>query len=100
MVNLDALGRGGSDLIARGTDRLVDLLLRASDNSGIPAREGQTKYHPYQSAFAASSVTVGWSDDGIPPTQDTADKISASKLGEAGQAINLALITLGREYDY
>lgn len=100
VVNLDGLGRGGSDLITRGTGRLVNLLLRASDNSGIPARVGQAKYHPYQSAFAASSVTVGWSDDGIPPTQDTADKISAAKLGEAGQAINLALITLGREYDY
>jgi hypothetical protein len=83
-----------------GTGRLVSLLRRASDNSGVPTKVGQANYHPYQSAFAASSVTVGWSDDGTPPTKDTADKISATKLGEAGQAINLALITLGREYDY
>jgi hypothetical protein len=43
---------------------------------------------------------VGWQDDGSPAAQDTLDRISATKLGEAGQSINLMLITLCREYEY
>jgi ABC-type dipeptide/oligopeptide/nickel transport system permease subunit len=100
VVNLNGLGRGSSDLVVSGNGTLVDLLLRAADSSGVSARGGQTRYHPYQRAFRAPSVTIGWGDDGSVPTQDTVDKISVSQLGEAGEAVNLALITLGREYDY
>ncbi len=100
VVNLNGLGRGGSDLIVSGDSRLVDLFLRAADSSGVPATEGDTLDYPYQTAFRARDLAVNWRLDGIPPSEDTTDKISISKLGEAGQAINLALITLGREYDY
>jgi hypothetical protein len=58
------------------------------------------RFHYYQSAFTAPTVTVGWSDDGLTPADDTMDRISATKLGEAGQMVNLALITLSREYEY
>jgi len=100
VVNLTGLGRGGSDLVVRGDSKLVDLFLRAADSSGVPAIEGETVQYPYQSAFTTRNLAVNWRIDGIPPAEDTIDRISISKLGEAGQAINLALITLGREYDY
>jgi ABC-type dipeptide/oligopeptide/nickel transport system permease subunit len=100
VVNLDGLGRGNDDLVVSGDRTLVELLLRVADSSGVSAREGKTVYHPYQTAFGAPTVTVGWSDDATPPTEDTVDRINISQLGEGGQAINLALITLGREHDY
>jgi len=100
VVNLDGLGRGSNELLIGGDAKLVDLLLRSAESNGIPAREGDISHYPYQNAFKAPTVTVGWSDDGIPPQEDTVDRISVSQLGAAGQAINLALITLSREYEY
>jgi len=100
VINLNELGRGGEQLLVHGNAKLVDLVLRSAESTGVSAKEGKTKQHPYQIAFAAPMVTVGWDNNAIPPTQDTADRISASKLGEAGQVINLALITLSREYEY
>ena len=100
VINLNELGRGGEQLLVHGNAKLVDLVLRSAESTGVSAKEGKIKQHPYQIAFAAPMVTVGWDNNAIPPTQDTADRISASKLGEAGQVINLALITLSREYEY
>jgi len=100
VVNLNGLGRGGSELCVRGDARLADLVLRSAESDGIVGREGATPLHAYQSAFSAPTVTVGWRDEGLLPAQDTPDQISATKLSDAGQAINLALITLAREYEY
>lgn len=100
VVNLDGLGRGGSEWIVSGDAKLVDLFLRTAESTGIPARANTTRYHPYYTAFSAPMVTVGWSDDGLPATEDTLDRINPAQLSAAGQAINLALITLGREYEY
>ncbi len=100
VINLDGLGRGGNELRVSGDAKLADLLLRTADSNGVPAREGATGHHPYQNAFRAQNLTVGWADDGLPPTEDTIDNINVAQLSVAGQAINLALITLGREYDY
>ena len=100
VMNLDGLGRGGEKLLAAGSSELVDLLLRSALSSGVSAEQGETRYFPYQRAFTEAELTIGWSDAFLPPRRDTADTISASKLAQAGQAINLALITISREYDY
>ena len=100
VINLDGLGRGGEKLLAAGSSELVDLLLRSAQSSGVSAEQGETRYFPYQRAFTEAELTIGWSDAFLPSSQDTVDTISASKLAEAGQAINLALITISREYDY
>ncbi len=100
VINLDRLGRGGSELVAGGDAKLVNLLLRTADSSGIPARTDGTRTHAYQTAFRAPYLTVQWSDDGLSPAQDVLDNINIDQLGVAGQAINLALITVGREYEY
>jgi len=100
VVNLNGLGRG-TELIADGNPRLLDLLLRSAEASGLPARQGSLRSYPYQSAFRADAVTVGLSDSDPPvPMDDTAELVEPEQLGRAGQAINLALITLSREYDY
>ncbi|MBM4430811.1 MAG: M28 family peptidase, partial [Chloroflexi bacterium] len=100
VVNLDGLGGEGSELLISGGSKLTDLLLRCAESSGVAARVGQATNRPYHSAFRAEQVTVGWSDDSLQPAEDTWDKINAAQLGAAGQVINLALITMGREYDY
>ncbi len=100
VVNLDRLGRGGSDLVAGGNANLVSLLLRTADSNGIPARTDGTKTYAYQTAFRAPQLTVQWSDDGLTPAEDVLENISFDQLAAAGQTINLALITVGREYDY
>jgi ABC-type dipeptide/oligopeptide/nickel transport system permease subunit len=100
VVNLDRLGRGGSELIAGGDANLVNLLLRTADSNGIPARTDGTRRHAYQTAFQAPQLTVQWSDDGLSPAEDVLENINFDQLGAAGQAINLALITVGREYEY
>jgi hypothetical protein len=100
VVNLDGLGRGGSTLAASGSADLLDLVQRAGDSNGITVRQGQSHNRPYHQAFAAPLVIIGWSEDHTPATEDTVDTLSEVKLDGAGQTINLALITLAREYDY
>jgi hypothetical protein len=100
VINLDGLARGGNELRVQGDAQLVDLLLRSAEASSVPAGEGQIERWPYQRAFAAPTVTIGWADSQIPVREDTAELLDAGKLGQAGQAINLMLITASREYDY
>nr|MBC7244761.1 M28 family peptidase [Chloroflexota bacterium] len=100
VVNLDGLGRGGSELIVSGDEKLTELFLRTAESSGIPAKSNTMRYHPYYTAFSAPMVAIGWSDDGLPASEDTFDHINPSQLNAAGQAVNLALITLSREYEY
>lgn len=100
VVNLDGLGRGGPELAVDGDASLIDLFGRAGDSSGVTVRQGLTPDHSYYRAFEAPAVTVGWSDDHTLPTEDNANSLSEAQLGSAGQTVNLALITLSREYDY
>jgi len=100
VINLNGLGRGGKDLLAEGNAELVDLMLRSAEATGLSARQGGTRSFPYQRAFTEPTLTIGWSDSFLPPERDSADTMSASRLAQAGQAINLTLITISREYDY
>lgn len=100
VVNLDGLGRGGSELCISGDEKLAELFMRTAESSGIPVRTNTMRYHPYYTAFSAPMVAMGWSDDGLSASKDTFEHISPSKLNAAGQAVNLALITLSREYEY
>jgi peptide/nickel transport system permease protein len=100
VVNLDRLAQGGDELIISGERDLVDLMLRTAGANGIPAQEGATRSLPYQSAFLAPTLNVAWNGNGRPSVDDTLENVDADKLALAGQAINLALITVGREYDY
>jgi ABC-type dipeptide/oligopeptide/nickel transport system permease subunit len=100
VINLDGLARGGNELWVQGDAQLVDLLLRSAEASGVPAVEGEIERWAYQRAFAAPTVTISWADSQIPVREDTAELLDAGKLGQAGQAINLMLITASREYDY
>jgi hypothetical protein len=100
VFNLDRLGGGGDELLVSGDRDLVGLLLRTAGGSGVPAREGAARQYRYQSAFRAPSLTVGWSENGLRSSKDTIHNVVVDKLAAAGQAVNLALITVGREYDY
>jgi ABC-type dipeptide/oligopeptide/nickel transport system permease subunit len=100
VMNLDGLGRGGPDLAVRGDSALIDLVQRAGDSSGVTVKQGLIHDRPYYHAFDGPAVTVAWSDDRTPPTEDTVNTLSEAQLGSAGQTLNLALITLAREYAY
>jgi ABC-type dipeptide/oligopeptide/nickel transport system permease subunit len=100
VINLDGVGRGGDALWVQGDPQLVDLLLRSAEASGFSAREGQVVRWPYERAFRAPTASIGRSGGPIPVREDTVEMLDAGKLSQAGQAINLMLITASREYDY
>jgi len=100
VVNLDGLARGNGSLLVQGDDRLTDLVLRSAESAGTPASTGNLRRHPYESAFQAPTISVGWAGDPASLEQDTFESLDPIRLGDAGQVINLALITLSREYDY
>ncbi len=100
VVNLDGLARGAGNLLVQGDARLADLVLRSAESSGTRAAAGSLTCHPYETAFQVPTVSVGWAGSQTPPLQDTFDTLNPDRLGEAGQVVNLALITLSREYAY
>ena len=100
VINLNGLGRGDGALAFQGDSRLVELLTRCAESRGVGVGTGRLRLHSYQTAFAAPTITVGWGDDQTPLAGDTRESLSAAKLADAGQVVNLALITLSREYSY
>jgi len=100
VVNLGPLGQGSEELYLQGDRELRELFRRTAEGNSLPATEGRVTAHAYQQAFPEASIAVGWRDAGLEPHEDTFDRINADQIQAAGQAINLALITLGREYEY
>ena len=100
VVNLNGLARGAGNLLVQGDAHLTDLMLRSAESGGTQAAAGNLRRHPYEAAFQAPTISIGWANGQTPPEQDTFDTLSAARLGEAGQVINLTLITLSREYAY
>ena len=100
VVNLNGLARGAGNLLVQGDAHLTDLMMRSAESGGTHAAAGNLRRHPYEAAFQAPTISIGWANGQTPPEQDTFDTLSAARLGEAGQVINLTLITLSREYAY
>ncbi|MBC7250284.1 MAG: M28 family peptidase [Anaerolineae bacterium] len=103
VFQLDRLGRGGGALLVDGDRNLIDLLRRSADTVGVTVAEEGGARLPYQNLWERRASTLLLSRE-RPATSylldDTADKLDLVGMSKAGQAINLALITIGREVHY
>jgi hypothetical protein len=100
VVNLGPLGDGANTLLVHGDRRLSELFVRTARDTGLPVDDGSPAIHSYQTAFSEPYVVVGWAPGEPSHVTDGLEAIDVDKLQAAGQAVNLALITLGREYDF
>lgn len=114
VVDLRGLGRGTGDrlsIVASGSRRLADLLEEAGRRMGVDtARTGENvdlstvfqERNLNAEGQPAPQVGVTW--EGWEATSrmeaDTLSSVSADTMEEAGQAIGLALMTIGRETNY
>jgi len=100
VINLAGLAGGGDQLLVAGQQDLQDLFLRSAQGS-IPATAEQGLVpRSYQTAFGDAFVSLGWDPSALTLADDTFSNLDLGKLSVAGQALNLALITLAREYAY
>lgn len=98
--NLTRLGAGGDSLeISASPQRVADLLERSAGSLAIDVRRGDPQNHRYQQILAdrIPMIVVQRSDSAVERRDDTLDRLSAGKLQEAGEAINLALIVVSRD---
>jgi hypothetical protein len=113
IVHLRGLGAGGDTLTlsAEGSRRLLKLFEDAAGRAGVRARpardpvdisivfEEKSRREGGQEAPEITVSWEGWEDTSRLPT-DTVDTLSAEKLEQAGRALTLALMALGRELEY
>jgi ABC-type dipeptide/oligopeptide/nickel transport system permease subunit len=103
-IYLYGLGRGGSALtVSSASAELTDLIQRSGEALGVEVRMGDGPHLPGLPAFTGRcpSVALSWEGaDDVAAPDDTLAGVDAAKLSQAGQMVNLALITLGREASY
>jgi len=103
VFQLDRPGRGGEALLVGGNRELTDLLTRSAAVVGIKVTPGAGARLPYQELWGRRAPTLIVSRE-RPETvyllDDTVEKIDSAGLVKAGQAIDLALITISREVHY
>lgn len=114
VVDLRGLGAGdGGGLVisSGGSMRLADLLERSANRMGVRSRRGGESVdisivfeEKSRQARGQEAPKVGLSWDGWKATScrpdDTVASLSADNLEEAGRVVTLALMTLGREFQY
>jgi hypothetical protein len=111
VVYLRGLGYGSEPVLeisARGSQRLLHLFEEAARRVGVRTQRAADRLNidvvfdegdAFDSADEAPNITlsrVGWEETSMRPS-DTLDLISAQSLEEAGEALTLALMVMGRE---
>jgi peptide/nickel transport system permease protein len=114
VVTLRGLGQGTEpvlDLSAGGSQRLLNVFEDAAQSMGVRTRRGGERLDmtlvfeegsAMDSASEAPNITlstVGFEETSHRPS-DTLESISKERLEDAGEAIALALMVMGREEDY
>ncbi len=114
VVDLRGLGAGEGDgviISAGGSMRLADLFEQSARQMGVDARRGgesvdisivfeeKSAYDAGQEAPRVGLRWDGWKATSRTP-EDVVASVSESKLEEAGRALTLALMALGREMQY
>jgi hypothetical protein len=114
VVDLRRLGAGEGDgmvISASGSMRLADLFEKVAKRMDVPASRGGEavdisivfeERSMWEGGQEAPQVGLSW--DGGETTsrrpEDTLQSVSADKLEQAGRALSLALMVLGRELQY
>ena len=114
VVDLRGLGASEGDRLvisAGGSLRLADLFEQSARRMGVQARRGgeavdisivfeeRTRFDSGQEAPYVGLSWDGWEATSRQPT-DTLESVSEDKLEQAGRALMLALMILGRETQY
>lgn len=114
VVDLRGLGTAeGDDLViaASGSLRLADLFEECARQMGVPVRRGgeaidlsivfeeRSRGEGGQEAPTVALSWEGWESTSRLPS-DTVDSISAEHLQQAGRALSMSLMIMGREIDY
>ena len=114
VVDLRGVGAGdGNALVieSEGSMRLAELFDRSANQVGVKAEKGgetvdisivfeeKSRYESGQEAPKIGLRWQGWEATSHRPT-DTIETLSKEKLEDAGRAVGLALMTLGRERQY
>ena len=114
IVHLRGLGAGeGDELVysAMGSRRLAKLLQTSAKRMGVPAHpadeavdisivfEDKSRWEGGQEAPEIVLNWEGWESTSRQPN-DTPEALSADKLAQAGRALTLALMIMGREIQY
>lgn len=103
VFQLDNLGAGGDELLVNARSaRLRDVVERSAAQVGVPTRRDTGTYHAYQDLVGrrTPSVLLSWADSWVSPEADGLGRLSADKLGAAGQVVNLAVVNASREPDF
>jgi peptide/nickel transport system permease protein len=98
--NLTRLGAGGKELeISDSPQRVADLLEENASSLNIRVVRSDPQHHPYQQILRSDmpTIIVQRADSDVDISTDTLERLSAEKLQEAGEAINLALIVVSRD---
>lgn len=103
-LHLFSVGRGGDALLINSSaGELGDLAQRSAEAMGTNITVGPGPLLPALGALSGRcpSIMLTWEGAAeIPPAADSPASIDADKLGDAGQLVNLMLITLTREAAY
>lgn len=97
---LTMLGAGGDALeISDSPQRVADLLERNASSLGVSVTRGDPSNHSYQRVLRNDipAIVVRRTDSDVDIREDVLDRLSADRLQEAGEAINLALIVVSRD---
>lgn len=97
---LTRLGAGGDALeISNDPQRVADLVERSGRSLAVEVVREDPLHHRYQELLRKGRpfIVIQRTDSDVDIHQDTIDRLSADKLKEAGEVINLALIVVSRD---
>ncbi|MEZ4768479.1 MAG: ABC transporter permease subunit [Caldilineales bacterium] len=98
--SLARLAAGGDRLeISDGPQRVADLFENNAATLDVAVQRGEPLSHRYQEVLRQNLpvIVVQRTDSAVPRADDTLERLDAELLREAGEAINLTLITASRD---
>ena len=98
--SLARLASGGDRLeISDGPQRVSDLFERNASMLDVPVERNEPLSHRYQEILRRNlpMIVVQRTDSAVPLADDTLERLDAELLREAGEAVNLTLITASRD---
>jgi peptide/nickel transport system permease protein len=102
VVHLGSVGSGNPTLLLDAPGSQVSgLFSRSSQVTGVSTQRQEACTHAYCEEITQSAAALQW--DAAPDAfqgNDTLENLSAERLGQVGQIVNLALITASRQYHY
>lgn len=102
VVHLGSVAGGEPLLLMSATDgQVLGLLSRSGQVTGVSTQEHTLRPHAYCEEISTSAAVLQWQSAPSPfQGNDTLENLSLERIEQAGQIVNLALITASRQYHY